>query len=166
MLVRSNSLPRPRRLRYLHTQAPAVKCKNSACKTTTGRFRRGLCGKHYQRKRLKNPTTKIQIHQQMYQYNRSPERRFSQTRHRFRYRKIVFKITLSEYKRIIENACHYCGEKYEECGSGLDRINSSIGYTIDNVVSCCGVCNMMKSNLDFEVFLSRIKKIFTNVFRT
>lgn len=43
--------------------------------------------------------------------------------------------------------------------NGLDRIDSSKGYTMSNVQPCCYLCNQLKSNLDEEVFLNHIKKI-------
>lgn len=42
---------------------------------------------------------------------------------------------------------------------GVDRINNDKGYTIDNVVTCCGDCNYMKRAMSVEAFLCRVKKI-------
>jgi 5-methylcytosine-specific restriction endonuclease McrA len=36
--------------------------------------------------------------------------------------------------------------------SGIDRINSLLHYTVDNVVSCCRICNYAKSNLTLDEF--------------
>jgi hypothetical protein len=42
--------------------------------------------------------------------------------------------------------CHYCGGMLlDETGCGLDRRNNSIGYTIENVLPCCGVCNQIRN---------------------
>jgi len=59
-------------------------------------------------------------------------------------------LTLEEYKTVVSNPCYYCGNVLyppSVIGSGLDRINSSKGYTFDNVVSCCTLCNRIKSDL-------------------
>ena len=42
--------------------------------------------------------------------------------------------------------CTYCGHEIGETGSGLDRKDSSIGYTDSNTVACCGGCNVWKSS--------------------
>ncbi|MFZ2937660.1 MAG: hypothetical protein WA066_03025 [Candidatus Omnitrophota bacterium] len=51
--------------------------------------------------------------------------------------------------------CHYCGSpiiwvKYNTGKNGsaynLDRKNSNMGYTLENVVVCCKKCNRAKSN--------------------
>lgn len=44
--------------------------------------------------------------------------------------------------------------------NGIDRKDSSKGYTIDNCVPCCTECNTMKSDLPLDVFYNRIDKIY------
>ena len=44
--------------------------------------------------------------------------------------------------------------------SGIDRIDSNLGYLENNVVPCCKFCNFMKLNLTTEDFLNRIAKIY------
>jgi hypothetical protein len=44
--------------------------------------------------------------------------------------------------------------------NGLDRVDSSIGHTSDNVVPCCYPCNLMKSDMGKEVFLTHIQSIY------
>lgn len=65
------------------------------------------------------------------------------------------------------NSCHYCGENVEwqphQCyknrnlskgGYYLDRKDNSIGYTKDNCVVCCTLCNMVKGkNLTYDEML-------------
>jgi 5-methylcytosine-specific restriction endonuclease McrA len=66
--------------------------------------------------------------------------------------------------------CNYCGDEltnykknkdsYGEFKyNGIDRIDSSKGYEIDNVVPCCKNCNTMKWDLDVDDFYKHIKKI-------
>ena len=51
--------------------------------------------------------------------------------------------------------------------NGIDRIDSSKGYSLDNCVPCCPLCNRLKSDLDKNMFLEHISKIhnFQNVQR-
>lgn len=41
-------------------------------------------------------------------------------------------------------ACHYCGGSLPETGGGLDRKNSSVGYSVENCVPCCRNCNSIR----------------------
>lgn len=43
--------------------------------------------------------------------------------------------------------------------NGIDRIDSSKGYSDDNCVSCCSMCNLMKNNYSVYDFLNHINKI-------
>lgn len=51
-------------------------------------------------------------------------------------------LSLEEYCSLISKNCNYCdGDISKETGSGLDRLDNNKGYTLDNVVPCCKVCN-------------------------
>lgn len=85
-----------------------------------------------------------------------------------------FKLTDEELNKLFKGNCYYCGTKPsttisnvkhfgEFTYNGIDRINSNKGYVIDNVVSCCKVCNYMKNDSSLEQFLKSIKKIAENM---
>lgn len=63
-------------------------------------------------------------------------------------RSISFDITLEQYKALIANPCYYSGHALPETGGGLDRIDSSKGYIIGNVVPCCSRCNNIFNKYD------------------
>ena len=44
--------------------------------------------------------------------------------------------------------------------NGLDRIDSSKKHNLDNVVTCCKICNYMKLDHSIEKFRSHIEKIY------
>ena len=86
-------------------------------------------------------------------------------------------LSLEEYSKLIHGNCYYCGEPPTEdniwnksskraCDkelikvNGVDRIDSSKGYLPDNCVSCCPMCNTMKTTFSQPVFLSHIEKIY------
>jgi 5-methylcytosine-specific restriction endonuclease McrA len=84
-------------------------------------------------------------------------------------RKIVT-ISFEEFLSLISQPCQYCGDidtkiKKRAIGdvvykaNGLDRLNNSKGYTIDNVVPCCKKCNRAKNDMDVDIFLSWVKKV-------
>jgi len=43
--------------------------------------------------------------------------------------------------------------------NGIDRIDSSKGYSIENCRTCCSLCNNMKWNQPLDVFMDHIRKI-------
>mgnify|MGYP001564791745 CR=1 FL=1 len=91
-------------------------------------------------------------------------------------------ISLEDFERLILSDCFYCGlepchVKYDKRfwsknggrvsdtiirHNEIDRIDSSRGYFIDNVVSCCHKCNLAKSTLSREQFLEHIIKIYNH----
>ncbi len=80
---------------------------------------------------------------------RSPKRRFWESKNSAKRRGIEWLLSFDEYVRLIKESCYYCGNKL--CKPvrrmvGLDRLDSNLGYEISNVVSCCYVCNVMKNN--------------------
>lgn len=46
-----------------------------------------------------------------------------------------------EYARLISKPCEYCRGPLPETSTGLDRLDNKIGYSSDNVVPCCSICN-------------------------
>lgn len=70
------------------------------------------------------------------------------------------KLSPEEFKVLSETACFYCGSFSKGGINGIDRINSRLGYTIKNVVSCCKICNFAKSNLPIKQFMSWVKRIY------
>jgi 5-methylcytosine-specific restriction endonuclease McrA len=58
--------------------------------------------------------------------------------------------------------CSYCGRLpgvLDDGLNGLDRIDCSLGYTIENCVSCCGTCNAMRGAYDVDIFISHVRII-------
>ena len=85
-------------------------------------------------------------------------------------RKLTFELTLKEFEYFLNKPCYYCGSvlgneiKQGKKGvlkyNGIDRTNNSLGYKINNCVSCCYKCNKMKMNLNEKEFLEQINKIY------
>lgn len=80
-----------------------------------------------------------------------------------------FLLTEHQFNEFILGNCFYCGSppisvSKPRWGSsltynGIDRIDSSKGYSVDNCVSCCVVCNRMKTDHNVNFFLNHISKI-------
>lgn len=95
-----------------------------------------------------------------------------QTKQSANKRNLTFELTREEFKRIITQDCSYCGSKPKKIidvsvmdeeriftYNGIDRIDSSLGYTKDNSCSCCPTCNYMKLDMGKEDFIEHIYKI-------
>jgi hypothetical protein len=83
-----------------------------------------------------------------------------------RVRHIEFAITFEDFVGLTKESCAYCDaapqlEMYREHSNGayvyngLDRVDSTRGYTTDNVVPCCKTCNTRKAKLPVEIFVRR-----------
>ena len=87
----------------------------------------------------------------------TPRGVFNQYKYRSKGLNRPFTLTLEEFSSFWQKPCHYCGDKLETIG--LDRIDSSQGYFLDNVVPCCCACNRMKLDMTTSEFISRCIKI-------
>jgi hypothetical protein len=77
----------------------------------------------------------------------------------------------NDFDCLIFQNCYYCGipplTPKKTCGkhsveifyNGIDRIDNNLGYTKDNCVACCKICNRAKSDLDIKEFMLWIKRI-------
>ncbi len=83
-------------------------------------------------------------------------------------RNIPFLISKEFFKNITLQNCFYCGEPGRtiidktsvlEKYNGIDRLDNKKGYTEDNCLPCCKICNYMKLTLSYEEFIGHIQKI-------
>lgn len=72
-----------------------------------------------------------------------------------RERNLRFEISKEDFENLIyNNPCYICSRfssKYHH--NGIDRVDNSKGYTLDNCKSCCGDCNFLKRNIDHDTFI-------------
>jgi hypothetical protein len=72
-------------------------------------------------------------------------------------------ISFEEYKNLLkDDMCYYCGKSLNETGYALDRVDSSKGYTLGNVRTCCSKCNSAKNNMAELEFYSHIEAVYKN----
>jgi DNA methylase len=82
--------------------------------------------------------------------SRKPARRFSHAQGMAKQRNISWTLELADFLSLIDEPCFYCQNQLGapvETGSGLDRLDSAVGYQLGNVVSCCQHCNQIKMDL-------------------
>lgn len=79
-------------------------------------------------------------------------------------RNLEFNLTLDDFISITKQPCYYCNTYYDEYlnepFNGVDRIDSSKGYSLNNCVPCCKLCNQMKMDSTEEEFLKRVAKVY------
>ena len=72
-----------------------------------------------------------------------------------------FELTFEEFSKFWGQECFYCGDRIETIG--LDRVDSSVGYVLKNVVSCCATCNEAKMDKTQEEFIQHCRKVVANL---
>lgn len=85
-------------------------------------------------------------------------------------RGLEWSLTEDEFETLTSSPCFYCGDDphrkihqyYDLLVTGIDRIDSSIGYVLSNCVPCCKTCNMMKVALGQNEFIQQCIKIASN----
>lgn len=89
-------------------------------------------------------------------------------------RLLKFSLTDIDLNDLFSGNCFYCGDApwrtahYKDTANsftynGIDRIDNSIGYTPENTVSCCSICNKAKLNNTAESFLTQVENIFNRI---
>ena len=78
-----------------------------------------------------------------------------------------FSLSRETFEKLTTSNCVYCG--IDPCQfqtrfsdfkyNGIDRVDNTLGYTEDNCVTCCKICNRMKDTLTVEDFREHIKTI-------
>lgn len=85
-------------------------------------------------------------------------------------RAIIFELSERLFRDLVKQNCFYCGseplQKIALSGrngsytyNGIDRRDSNAGYTFENSVPCCGVCNWMKRTASVEEFIQACQKV-------
>jgi len=85
-------------------------------------------------------------------------------------------LSKEQFRKLTQQNCFYCDIKphsssnHKKCNgkfiyNGIDRVDNTKGYTIDNCVTCCGTCNWMKRTYTQQEFLLKIKLIYDNMLK-
>ncbi len=86
-------------------------------------------------------------------------------------RNLGFELNKIQFKKLINSNCFYCnkipsqickGNFGDYVYNGIDRIDSLLGYTVDNCVPCCGRCNEAKMSETQSDFKSWIEKVYNH----
>ena len=88
-------------------------------------------------------------------------------------RDLPFCLTKDEFKKLTRGDCYYCGKspqqrtsKHRVNGSyiynGIDRRDNDLGYTIDNCVPCCTLCNLKKLAMSEDEFITWVVSVYNH----
>ena len=91
-------------------------------------------------------------------------------------RNLEFNLTMNEAESLMKQDCHYCGLKPEMIMqrskegvpftyNGIDRKDNTKGYSLENCLPCCKVCNRSKVDLPYQDFLNKIEAIYNNLIK-
>lgn len=89
-------------------------------------------------------------------------------------RGLDFNLTKNEFLSFLNKNCYYCNSEprlakfttsqknrrnREIIYNGIDRLNNDIGYTLENCVTCCNICNAAKMDRTFDEFIAWINRL-------
>jgi hypothetical protein len=95
-----------------------------------------------------------------YKHYKTDKRHYSTYKSMAKKRNLLFDLSFEEFKNLIVQNCFYCGSMPNNF-NGLDRIDSSKGYFLDNVTPSCKNCNLGKQSLSQQEFLLLVGRIAT-----
>ena len=85
---------------------------------------------------------------------------YASYRSRAEKKELEFALSKDDYKTITEQDCYLCGKETTDTNiNGIDRVDNTIGYTIENIKACCKECNHMKNSYALEDLLTKIDTI-------
>lgn len=88
-------------------------------------------------------------------------------------RNYEFTLSIDNFLDIIVKPCIYCGDSLGQVKrnrsnngvfryTGIDRYDNSGGYTIENSVPCCRICNRIKTDMEVDFMKNHIEKMISN----
>jgi hypothetical protein len=91
-----------------------------------------------------------------------------------RRRNLAFELNKEQFRELTSKNCFYCNlppkQKMKNSANtgeivynGLDRVDNTKGYTIDNVVPCCKKCNHAKDISTLSDFKTWVKSVYQNM---
>ena len=97
-------------------------------------------------------------------YSAAPKNRFNRARLSTGSKKRGWTLTFEEYTALIAMPCNYCElPNTETYGTGLDRLENDRGYHLDNVVSCCPECNIVRNSIFTPEEMKLIGKVIREI---
>jgi hypothetical protein len=85
-------------------------------------------------------------------------------------RGLEWNLSREQFRGITVRECLYCGKPPSQVRNntrgtpgyqytGVDRLDPLLGYTVENVVPCCGACNRAKSDLTLGQWRAHVQRL-------
>ena len=98
---------------------------------------------------------------------------FRRMKNNAQHRKYNWRLSYDQAYTLTQQSCRYCGTDPKQLFNhpiynklclynGIDRVDNTKGYIIDNVVPCCKICNFAKNSLSVEQFRDWICAIYNH----
>ncbi len=136
------------------------------CGTNLDRFVLGLRDKKVQRcEQCYEKMRTVEENRERDERNYKAERKKNTEPHYRLYKKgacqrnLWFDLTIDQFTKLVNKPCFYCNTYIDNEVIGIDRIDSELGYSLENCVPCCDICNFMKNDMNVKDFLTHISKI-------
>lgn len=86
-------------------------------------------------------------------------KRYSGYKSNAKRRNIEFSLTEEDFRNLINSPCYFTGRTLTWESMGIDRLDSSRGYTLDNCVPACFPVNRAKSDMSVTEFFELIRNV-------
>jgi hypothetical protein len=124
-------------------------------------WQRAYCKSHPEKmreyKKRYNEKNKEKVNKRNRDWDNSLKGKYATCRRQAKKRGIIFDLPYEYFCYLERFTCNYCGDSVD--GVRLDRVDSSFGYEIGNVVQCCSTCNYMKNDMNYRDFVDKCNKI-------
>lgn len=82
-----------------------------------------------------------------------------------------FNLSKAEFRKLTPSNCYYCGINPQKIikgwsklsidyiYNGIDRINNTLGYELENCRSCCNICNKAKNDMTEVEFYDWVHRL-------
>lgn len=95
-------------------------------------------------------------------------------KHAARSRGHEYLLSKDETFNLVSSNCYYCNEppsqiRFQKTNrgsfiyNGIDRVDNLKGYSVDNCVACCKICNYAKRNLKIDDFKNWVTRIYNHL---
>lgn len=85
---------------------------------------------------------------------------FNTYKHTASKKELAFELSESDFDCLVSGPCKYCGRASTgRHQNGIDRLDSSAGYMMENCATCCGECNVAKKTMSAEAFVEKCKVV-------
>jgi hypothetical protein len=94
-----------------------------------------------------------------------PHKRSTFTQYKDRAEKKGLKFDLDKitFENLVGGECFYCKRVNTPLHkNGVDRVDNTKGYIVDNCVACCSDCNTMKCDVNIDQFITTCKLVAAN----